>query len=605
MQPSSVPDIPGLEILERLGEGGMGTVYRARQTANKREVAIKFLTAAIAGADEENRSRFQREARVMQMLTHENIVGVIDHGSTQGRDYLVMEYVKGSSLREVVAQPGPTPIAETLAILAEVAAALTCLHEQGIVHRDLKPGNILINEAGRAKLTDFGISSPVAELGDITATNQFVGSLDYMAPEQRTRLPVDQRADQFALAVIAYELLVGKRPVGTYKAPSKIKAHLHRAGDEVIARALEEDPDDRFDNVQLFVDELTTALTKPSQGARTALVVSGCAALLALIVWAGARMPHSPAGNQGIGAATPTVGNEIAKQLPSVPAVESALDPSMAEDPDTSDDDERIDTWVAMSDRRLAEGKYIAATQAITEAIRLSEDDASLYHRRALVHKLNGMFQLALTDLEKTRQLDPGLVDAWIGAASIHINLLEYPVAIDLLDQAIAKNPMAAPAFAWRGWAQHGLRRDKLALRDLEQAIKLDCDCGIAHQWRGILAKQRKDWAAVVRDYSAFARCNPEDPYAHRALASFLALCPDKKFRNAKLAVHHAQRACELTQWRSWEALRVLASAYNQAGDVGAAIETLDKALAHAPENKQSTLKEQKNKYEQLQVKKR
>ena len=596
----------------------MGTVYRARQAASNRDVAIKFVAATIAGADAENRSRFLREARVMQMLTHENIVRVIGNGSVHDRDYLVMEYVKGSSLREVVARPGPTPIAEALAILADVAAALTCLHEQGIVHRDLKPGNILINEHGRAKLTDFGISSPVAELGDITATNQFVGSLDYMAPEQRTRLPVDQRADQFALAVIAYELLVGKRPVGTYKPPSKLHARLHRAGDEVIARGLEEDPDDRFDNVQLFVEALTTALTKPSQEKSAALVASGCAALLALIVWAIANKHHSPAKDQAIGAATPVVAHETGKQPQSATAAEGAPDPAKADIPETSatttesggnrlgaGTDEAIDTWVAMSDRRLAEGRFDAATKAITEAIRLSECDASLYHRRALAHKLNGMFQLALNDLEKTRQLDPSLVDAWIGAASIHVHLHDYQLAIDLLDEAIAKAPSAAPAYAWRGWAHHGLRRDKLALQDLEHAIKLDDDCGIAYQWRGFLAKQRKDWVGVRRDYMAFARCNPDDQFAHRALASFFALCSDKTFRDGKLAVHHAQRSCELTQWSSWAALRVLASAHNQDGNIAAAIATCDKALALAPENMQRTLKGQKRMYEQLQAKNR
>ena len=138
------------------------------------------------------------------------------------------------------------------------------------------------------------------------------------------------------------------------------------------------------------------------------------------------------------------------------------------------------------------------------------------------------MFQLALDDLLTARMLDPTFVDAWVGAASIHVNLNNYPEAVELLDEAISKDPSLATAFAWRGWAYHGLRRDDRALEDLEQAIKLDPDCGIAYQWRGFLAKRRRDWVNTGRDYTHFVRCHADDPNAHRLLASFLALCPDR-----------------------------------------------------------------------------
>ena len=554
----------------------MGTVFRARETASEREVAIKLLATPAGATAMENRTRFEREKRVMKQVSHDNVVAVIDDGSVDGRDFLVLEYIEGCSLREALTESGmPTP-ARALAILDGIAAALGCLHAQSIVHRDLKPGNILVDRDGRVKLTDFGISSPVAELGDITATNQFVGSLDYMAPEQRTRLPIDERADQYALAVIAYELLTGKRPVGTFRPPSTVNKRLSPAVDPVIARALEEDPDDRYASVVQFVEALRGGLAKTSRRQRVMLLVGMQAVIVVAVILGWDSFAAM------FGSTTPVSTNRLTDQPTARPFV----------------------PWVEMADQRLAEGNLEGATKALDEAIRLDAENADLFHRRALVHKRNEMFQLSLNDLASARALDPTLADAWVGAASIHVNLKNYEEAIAVLDEAIAQDALMATAFAWRGWAHHGMQRDDLALADLEHAIELDRDCGIAYQWRGSLEKARKDWPAVGRDYAEFARCHPEDPNAHRLLASFLALCNDNSLRDGKRAVYHATRACELTQWQSWAALRMLAYAQTEAGDLEAAIASCKQAYELAPENQKRTLLGQRRRYEALLPKK-
>jgi serine/threonine protein kinase len=238
----------------------MGEVYLGRQCGSQRAVAIKFLTPSSRLPRRERELRFEREVRVVTGLDHPNIVTVYDHGTVADRDYFVMEYVVGGSLRERLAA-GSLAIAEIRDMLRQIAAALDYLHRKRIVHRDLKPENVLLDETGRVKLADFGISAPLEELGALTASGQFLGTLDYMAPEQRARLPLDARADQFAMAVIAFELLTGKRPLGNFRRRSQLNPKLHSRVDDVLQKALQDDPDDRYGTVLEFADALDQALS--------------------------------------------------------------------------------------------------------------------------------------------------------------------------------------------------------------------------------------------------------------------------------------------------------------------------------------------------------
>ncbi|MGE5277973.1 MAG: serine/threonine-protein kinase, partial [Acidobacteriota bacterium] len=203
------------EILGPLGAGGMGEVYRARDTRLGREVAIKVLPAELA-ADPDRIRRFEQEARAASALNHPNVVTVHDVGSEAGRFYIAMELVEGSSLRERIAG-GPLSPKEVAAIGAQIAEGLAKAHAAGLVHRDLKPENVMISSDGFVKILDFGLaklappeaagSQSLAETAEQrTAAGILLGTVGYMSPEQASGRPLDHRSDQFALGAILYEL---------------------------------------------------------------------------------------------------------------------------------------------------------------------------------------------------------------------------------------------------------------------------------------------------------------------------------------------------------------------------------------------------------------
>ncbi len=238
---------PQLEVLELLGRGGMGAVYKARQSALERMVAVKILPPSL-GHDRAFTDRFTREARALARLNHPHIVTVHDVGCTGDFCYFVMEYVDGVNLREAL-RTGQIDPAKALAIVRQICDALEYAHEEGIVHRDIKPENILIDRRGRVKIADFGLAKllhPVADEAGLTRTEQVMGTVRYMAPEQHqgTR-PVDHRADIYSLGVVFYELLTGELPLGRFQPPSK-KVQVDVRLDEIVLHALEQEPDRRY-----------------------------------------------------------------------------------------------------------------------------------------------------------------------------------------------------------------------------------------------------------------------------------------------------------------------------------------------------------------------
>ncbi|HVY61456.1 MAG TPA: protein kinase, partial [Planctomycetota bacterium] len=230
-------------VLERkLGRGGMGVVFAATQLSLGRRVALKVLAHELLD-DPEFVQRFDREARVLASLNHANIVQVIDKGIERGNVFLVMELVDGVSLRDLLAEKKLSPL-EALKIVPQLCDALEYAHARGVVHRDIKPENILIARDGSVKIADFGLARIVGEApsGRITRSNAVMGSLDYMAPEQRERTKTaDHRADIYAMGVVFYEMLTGELPLGRFEPPSK-KVKLDVDVDEVVLRVLAKDP---------------------------------------------------------------------------------------------------------------------------------------------------------------------------------------------------------------------------------------------------------------------------------------------------------------------------------------------------------------------------
>jgi hypothetical protein len=241
---------PTLEILELLGQGGMGTVYKARQLRLDRLVALKVLAVGpdTAGTFAD---RFLREARALARLAHPAVVTIHDFGEAGALYYFVMEYVEGGSLRRFV-RPGRLDQAQALSLVLQMCDALQYAHEEGIVHRDVKPENILLDRRGRVKVADFGLArllGPAPADFTLTRSRVAMGTPHYMAPEQWEEAhTVDHRADIYSLGVVFYEMLTGELPLGRFALPSQ-KAPVDPHLDEVVLRALEKDLDRRYQQV--------------------------------------------------------------------------------------------------------------------------------------------------------------------------------------------------------------------------------------------------------------------------------------------------------------------------------------------------------------------
>ncbi len=250
---------PQLEILDLLGEGGMGVVYRARQRKLERLVALKILPRELA-ADPAFADRFLREAQALARLQHPNIVSLYDFGEAGGYYFLVMEYADGLNLRQILLRGDLKP-REALAIVPQICEGLQYAHETGVIHRDIKPENVLVDRSGRVKITDFGLAKILDQAGPsvtITGTGQVMGTPQYMAPEQLANSNVDHRADIYSLGVVFYELLTGNLPRGRFELPSR-RIDVDVRLDEVVLRALEQDPDLRYQHARELKTDVATA----------------------------------------------------------------------------------------------------------------------------------------------------------------------------------------------------------------------------------------------------------------------------------------------------------------------------------------------------------
>ena len=266
------PDVRGrtlagrYTLLERIDAGGAGEVWRARDERLGRELAVKILGE---NADEAFRERFADEARRAAAVSHPNVVTVFDEGRAGTDSFMVMEYVRGKTLRDVVAERGPLPVHETARIVAQVAAALDAAHEAGVIHCDVKPANVILDEHGTAKLTDFGI----ARAARGPREHELIGTARYIAPERVAGEPPTERSDIYSLGLVAYELLAGRPAYGDMETEELLRQRLDgpppslrnaRVGvsdavDRVVRRALARDPDDRYAKAGSFAHDLLAA----------------------------------------------------------------------------------------------------------------------------------------------------------------------------------------------------------------------------------------------------------------------------------------------------------------------------------------------------------
>jgi eukaryotic-like serine/threonine-protein kinase len=334
------------ELGRVLGAGGMATVYLASDRVLQRQVAVKVLNSSYA-QDPSSMERFRAEARIAAKLSHPNIVAVFDSGSDAGVHYLVMEYVPGETLAQLLRRQGPLPPRWAAELTSQVCAALAAAHARGVVHRDVKPGNVLLGVDGRVKVTDFGIAKAAAAPA-LTGDTMVLGTAAYLSPEQARGEPVDPRSDVYGLGCVLYELLTGAPPFGSAadstpvavalrqvsqppEPPSRRNPQVGAAMDAVVLTAMAKHPDQRYQSTQAMRGDLaralagraTTAAPGRAEPHRTPLrlvAVAGIVvALMVAMLWPDGRAPA-----------------ESAQANPTIPATFTSLPSTTAAPPTTT-----------------------------------------------------------------------------------------------------------------------------------------------------------------------------------------------------------------------------------------------------------------------------
>ena len=296
--------VAGYQVETLIGRGGMGAVYRAREEGLGRKVALKVIAPELA-QDERFRERFLRESRIAASLDHPHVIPIYQAGEEDGLLFLAMRYVEGYDLAKLVAEEGALEPRRALELLGQIAEALDAAHEKGLVHRDVKPSNVLIAEAaGREHcyLGDFGLTKRTGSLSGVTAAGEIVGTLEYVAPEQITGDPLDERSDVYSLGCVLYECLTGQAPfpratdVALLWAhvheeptpPSKARPDLPKELDTVLARALAKEPGRRYRSAGELIAATRSALRlvdappTPRARSRTRVAFAAVVALLAV-----------------------------------------------------------------------------------------------------------------------------------------------------------------------------------------------------------------------------------------------------------------------------------------------------------------------------------
>ncbi len=295
--------LPAYEILSILGQGGMGAVYKGRQKSLDRVVAIKILPPEAAEDDMQFAERFKNEARTMAKMNHPAIVHVYDFGeTTEGQLYIVMEFIDGTDVAKMIQSQGKLPEDYALSITAHVCDALGYAHTQGVVHRDIKPANVLINMAGQVKVADFGLAKATdpSQMG-LTKTNMAMGTPDFVSPEAlMPGVPLDGRADLYAVGVMLYNMLTGSIPRGAFRMPSATLQTDARF-DKIILKAMEMDRENRYQTALDLRRDLDVILTTPAakSGGQT------LPAQAALPQKPMGKSPSAPQQRTAAGAATP------------------------------------------------------------------------------------------------------------------------------------------------------------------------------------------------------------------------------------------------------------------------------------------------------------
>jgi serine/threonine protein kinase/tetratricopeptide (TPR) repeat protein len=562
----------------RLGAGGMGEVYRAEDVRLGRPVALKFLPAALK-ADPDSRARLLNEARAASLLRSPNIAVTYDIGEHAGSDFIVMEYVEGQLMSELVAK-GPLPVREVVEVGLQVADALDEAHGRGIIHRDIKSANLMRTERGLIKVLDFGLAKFVASRAsdaivtqpDVTVAGMIVGTISYMAPEQAMGRPVDHRADLFSLGVVLYELAAGRPPFGgaspmeiidrilheTPVPPSVHVAGIPGSFDAVVLRTLEKSPTFRYQSardlerdLRTVAAELDAAFHVNTTRSVAAIATAQASAIeRSVAVMTFANITREPADDWiGTGIAE-TVSSDL-KNISGLTVIGRArvfdalrnlasnanLDESLA-----IDIGRRLGaTWVVVGGfQKMGEMVRITAhfvevaTGTVRRTVKVDGRVGEIFALQdKIVFELSQGLNLVLrgTEIAEIERRETKSVEAYESFARGMMNLRlatrdSIERAIAAFEQATRHDPEYALAWAALGGA-FSLKGAFLSLRELvEQAIELeqkalaiDPELADARMWLGaaLLNLGRTDEA--IAEIREAIRLEPDNGQAHQALA--------------------------------------------------------------------------------------
>ncbi len=507
------------QLVEKIGAGGMGEVYRARDLKLERDVAIKVLPAGLLG-DEAARHRFRKEALALSKLNHPHIETIHEFDTQEGVDFLVMEYISGVNLDHKLAQ-GALPEKEVARLGAQLAEGLAAAHGQGLVHRDIKPGNLRLTPDGRLKILDFGLAGilqPAAETPpteSLTQTQAIRGTLPYMAPEQLRGERADTRSDIWAAGAVLYEMATGQLPFPESHAPRLIAAILHEvptapsavnrrvspALENIILKALDKEPERRYQaakELQVDLERITTPVpVRTIPRARWSLPRWSLAAAVALAVllalWVGTILrqtgpaPATPAGPRLSTGARPSANAEANEYFEKamlamaarfdLPHARQMLERALTIDPQfAAARAEYGFTYLLLIDSGSSNDTSVLY-KAEEELRRTLQDDptsARAHSALAAVYLYQGRKELMPQEAEKALALDPNNLDALNWLQNYHDLNGEHAAAEALARRMLELSPTFFPARMNLGEIRRELGDAAGAIREQEKVLEQD-----------------------------------------------------------------------------------------------------------------------------------
>jgi serine/threonine protein kinase/Tfp pilus assembly protein PilF len=535
------------EIIEELGVGGMGRVYRAEDTKVKEQVALKLLRPEIS-ADKKTIDRFRNELKVARRIRHKNVTGMYDLGEDRGVHYITMEYVSGEDLRSLIRRVGQLPVAKSVAIAGQICEGLSEAHGLGIVHRDLKPSNIMIDREGNARIMDFGIARSMGTSG-VTEAGMMVGSPEYMSPEQAEAGDIDQRSDIYSLGIILYEMLTGRRPFEAETSiglllkhraerpqdPRDLNALVPESLSRVILRCLEKDRDKRWANVQ----ELLAALRAGEEPMTKTLKSSAYKRSIAVLPFT----DMSPDKDQGYFAEG--IAEELINALAHIQGLRIVARTSAfalkGMNLDIREIGRKLDVKAVLEGSVRKAGNRLRITAQLINV----EDGFHLWSER-YDREMNDIFAIQdeitsaivdnlkiqllageITVLKKRSTSDPEAYTLYLKGLFFYARPSpeSYNKALDSFQTAIAKDPNFALAYAGMANVYGGLGVMNLAppaemwpkaKAALQKALSLNEDLAEAHAVGALIEFWYEwDWDAAGRNFNRVLSLNPGDAMSH------------------------------------------------------------------------------------------